>query len=295
MENLTELFCKVDDFCLDFLPQWHAQLLASKQRKRIRSHRMSLSEMMTILISFHTSHHIDFKDFYINVIGKFYTKEFPSLYSYQRFIELEPLCLVPLTAFVAQVKGKSTGISFVDSTSIKVCHNKRIPRHKTFKDTASRSKNSMGWFYGFKLHLIVNHLGEIIEAKFTTANTDDRKPIPEMIKDVQGKLYGDKGYLGKEFAQTLAEQGITMVTNVRKNMKAKALALWDKAMLARRCIIETINGQLKNISQIEHSRHRSENGLMINIISGLIAYCLKPDKPSSQITSLEKDAMMALT
>jgi len=151
----------------------------------------------------------------------------------------------------------------------------------------------MGWFFGFKLHLIVNHKGDILAAKLTPANVDDRKPVPEMTDNLLGKLYGDKGYISKALAGTLFDKNIELITNVRKNMKARLLSLWDRVILTKRFIIETINDQLKNISQIEHFRHRSLHGFMLNLIGGLIAYCLKENKPpinidASDIVKLQK-------
>jgi len=190
------------------------------------------------------------------------------------------MVLVPLCGYFARLKGKPTGISFVDSTSLKVCHNLRIPRHKVFEGIAARGKGSMGWFYGFKLHLIINHRGDILAVKLTPGNVDDRKPVPEMAENMFGALYVDKGYISKVLADTLFDNNVELITNVRKNMKARLLSLWDRAILAKRFIIETINDQLKNISQIEHSRHRSLHGFMLNLMGGLIAYCLKENKLS---------------
>ena len=150
----------------------------------------------------------------------------------------------------------------------------------------------MGWFYGFKLHLIVNHHGEIVAAKVTTGNVHDTQPVEKLAQGLTDKLYGDKGYLSKALAANLFEKGVTLVTTVRKNMKAKVMSLWDRAMLSKRFIIETINDQLKNISYIEHSRHRSMNGFMLNLLAGLVAYCLKKDKPSLNLTDVELNAMI---
>ena len=151
----------------------------------------------------------------------------------------------------------------------------------------------MGWFYGFKLHLIVNPLGDIVSLKLTPGNVDDRKPVPELAKDLTDKLYGDKGYISKALYDELFETGVELITTVKKNMKARLISAFDKAMLAKRFIIETINDQLKNISQIEHSRHRSLHGFMLNLMGGLIAYCHKPQKPSLNITDAEYNMMVA--
>ena len=140
----------------------------------------------------------------------------------------------------------------------------------------------MGWFYGFKLHLVVNDQGELLSFALTPGNTDDRNGnlIYKLTKNLYGKLFGDKGYLSKDLTQSLLEKGIQLITTVRKNMKNKLMPLIDKILLRKRCIIETINDQLKNVCQIEHTRHRSPINFLNNLISGLIAYTYLPNKPS---------------
>lgn len=287
MNKLDEIFCDVDDFCQQFMPAWENQLLTDGHRKRRRSGRLQTSEIMTIIIVFHQSNHRDFKNYYKGYLTRFYGNAFPALLSYTRFLEVMPNVLVPLCSYFAYLKGKPTGIAFVDSTSLKVCHNLRIPRHRVFDGVAKRGKGTMGWFFGFKLHLIINHQGDILAAKITPGNVDDRTPVPELCRAMNGKLYGDKGYISKALSEELSEKGIDFITLAKKNMKAKMHSLWDRAMLSRRFIIETINDQLKNISQIEHSRHRSLHGFMLNLIGGLIAYCLKENKPSLNLTGSE--------
>jgi hypothetical protein len=292
MNKLVELYCDVDDFCSAFLPAWQQTLLESGERKRHRACRMSASEIMTIIIAFHMSHYRDFKNYYQGLVARNHRHDFPNLLSYNRFIEMMPTVLVPLSAYFAHIKTAPTGLEFIDSTSIKVCHNLRIPRHRVFDGIAKRGKGTMGWFYGFKLHLVVNHLGGIVAATVTAANVDDRKPVPQLAKELPDRLYADKGYISKALTQSLADDGITLITGVRKNMKAKARSLFDRAMLSRRFIIETINDQLKNISQIEHSRHRSVHGFMLNLLGGLIAYCHKDNKPSLNITTIEMNQLI---
>jgi len=294
MKNVVELFCDVDDFCQVFEPQWKKQLIEDGTRQRRRESRMSLSEMMTVIIGFHMSNQRDFKNYYTGFIARFYKSEFPRLLSYTRFLEVMPSALVPLCAYFTHLKGKPTGIEFIDSTSLKVCHNLRIPRHKVFDGIAQRGRGTMGWFFGFKLHLIVNHLGDIVAAKLTPANVDDRAPVPEMANTLPDRLYGDKGYISSALSGSLFESGVTLITKVRKNMKAKVVSAFDKAMLAKRFIIETINDQLKNISQIEHSRHRSMHGFMLNLMGGLIAYCHKHQKPSLNISGEEFQMMKTM-
>ncbi|WP_434339308.1 IS982 family transposase [Motilimonas cestriensis] len=292
MNKLVELFCDVDDFCNVFIPQWQQQLLEDGTQKRRRDSRMSTSEIMTIVVSFHMSHYRDFKNYYLGYVSLMYKKEFPNLLSYTRFLALMPKVIVPMCAYFTSLQGKPTGVEFIDSTTIKVCHNIRIPRHKNFDGIAQRGKGTMGWFYGFKLHLIVNHLGEIVVAKVTTGNVHDTQPVRELAEGLTDRLYGDKGYLSKALEADLLEQGVTLITTVRKNMKPKAIALWDRVMLSKRFIIETINDQLKNISYIEHSRHRSMNGFMLNLIAGLVAYCLKDNKPHLNLTDVELNSLV---
>lgn len=292
MNKLVELFCDVDDFCKVFIPEWEKQLIEDGTQKRKRRSRLTMSEVMTIIIGFHMSHYRDFKNYYTGYVSCFYRKEFPELLSYTRFLELMPRTIVPMCAYFTSLKGKPTGIEFIDSTTLTVCHNIRIPRHKTFNGIAKRGKSTMGWFYGFKLHLIVNHRGEIVAAKVTKGNVHDTKPVEELAAGLPDKLYGDKGYLSNALEASLFEKGVKLITTVRKNMKAKAMSLWDRAMLSKRFIIETINDQLKNISQIEHSRHRSMHGFMLNLMAGLVAYCLKESKPRLNLTDSELNSMV---
>jgi hypothetical protein len=210
--------------------------------------------------------------------------EFPNLVSYNRFVELMPRTLIPLLAYMRGRKGNCTGISFVDSTPLKVCHNRRINRHKVFAGLAERGKTSMGWFFGFKLHLVVNDQGEILAFQLTPGNVDDRKPVPKMTKKLFGKLFGDRGYISQALFQQLYEEGLMLITSLRKNMKNHLMLLEDKLMLRKRSIIETINDQLKNISQIEHTRHRSYANFIVNLLAGLIAYDLQAKKPSLNLS-----------
>lgn len=293
MNKLVDIFCDVDDFCYQFLSQWEKYLVEASERKRKRQSVMSISECMTIVIAFHQSNHRDFKNFYIGLVHQYWKGYFPNLLSYTRFVSKMPSLIAPMCAYFQSIKGKPTGIAFVDSTSLKVCHNIRIPRHKVFDGVAKRGKGTMGWFFGFKLHLLINHLGEIISLKITAGNVNDRTPVPDLCKELSGKLYADKGYIGKKLSESLKNSDVDLVTTSRKNMKAKVISAFDKAMLSKRYIIETINDQLKNISQIEHSRHRSVVGFMLNVISGVVAYCLKKQKPRIKLSEYEFELILA--
>ena len=251
-----EIFCKVDDFYQEFEPKFRKRLLKNDRRKD-RSPEMSVSEIITIVILFHRSGFRNFKGFYTDYVSVHLRSEFPRLVSYSRLIQLLPRTMVPLVAFLNSLRGRVSGISFVDSTSLAICKNKRIARNKVFRGLATRGKTTMGWFFGFKLHLIVNDSGDIISWSITQGHVDDRRAVPRLAKRVKGKLFGDKGYISQPLFKHLFERGTQLITTIRSNMKNRLLPLMDRILLRKRFIIETINDQLKNISQIEHSRHRS--------------------------------------
>lgn len=291
MNKLVETYCDVDDFCQLFIPHWQRLLLENGEMKRNRPCRLSPAEVMTIIIHFHQSHYRDFKNYYLYYVCRQLKPYFPELLSYTRFLALMPSVVVPMCSYLTSKLGKPTGIQFVDSTKIEVCHIMRAKRNKVFEGLAEHGKGTMGWSFGFKLHLIINHLGEIVALKLTKGNVDDRQPVSEMAESLFGKLYGDKGYISQALTGELLEKGVELITTVRKNMKKKFISLWDRAILKKRFIIETVNDQLKNISYIEHSRHRSEHGFMLNLLGGLIAYCLKEEKPSLNLTAQELELL----
>lgn len=291
---LTTLFCSIDDFMKEFSAEWNKNLLSLGHCKRGPACCMSDAEMMTIVILFHQSNYRTFKHFYKEHVIKTLSKEFPHLLSYSRFVFLMKGLFIPLFAFLHHHRGAVTGISYIDSTKIQVCHNKRISRNKVFAKLAKTGKTTAGWFFGFKLHLIVNDKGEIIAFQLSQGNIADVSMLETLTKDVTGKLYGDKGYISAEIAKKLLEKGLHLFTSIREKMKNKLLPLMDKILLRKRSIIETINDQLKNISQIEHTRHRAPCNFLINLLSGLIAYQFKEKKPSIHVRQEEEYLLMAV-
>lgn len=287
--NLLELFCDVDDFCQTFHTLQPQQALPGTKRTRKRSLSMHPSEIMTLLIWFHCSAYRTFKDFYLKEAKVNLTAEFPDLPSYGRFVEWMSRCTLPLMCYLYRQLGDCSGVTFVDSTPLKVCHNARIASHKVFDGLAARGRTSVGWFYGFKLHLLVSDQGEILWFSLTPGNTDDRKGLLDMLEnsacEVFGKLFGDKGYISQPLmVKLLSEHQLTLITRLKKNMHTdKPMLEEDQLFLRQRAIIETIIDQLKNISQIEHSRHRSPQNFVVNLLCGLIAYSHQPKKPSLSI------------
>jgi hypothetical protein len=207
------------------------------------------------------------------------------LVSYNRFVELQKLSALPLFVFVmSHCIGECTGISFIDSTKVAVCKNQRIRQHRQFKNMAERGHTSTGWFFGFKLHcIIINDKAEIISFQLTKGNVADNNEnlLVKLCKDLFGKLYGDKGYMVKDSVfQKLFFRWCTTYYQIRKNMKNKLMSIYDKIMLRKRSVIECLMDSLKNICQLEHSRHRSIHGFIINIFSAIGAYHFMPKKPS---------------
>jgi len=292
--DILPVFCDIDDFCLLFEPLWRKRLLVAEAQKRHRASTLCLSEVMTIIVMFHTSSYRNFKSYYTEHVMKHLAWAFPHLPSYNRFVELMPAALVPLCAYLQTRKGLCSGISFVDSTSLKVCHNRRIHAHKVFAGCARRGKTSVDWFFGFKLHVVTNDCGELLNVRLTPGNVDDRRPVPELVKELFGKLFADRGYISQTLFETLYDQQLQLVTKLRQKMKNRLMLMFDKIMLRKRAIIESVVDQLKNISQIEHSRHRSVANCFVNLLAGLVAYTFREKKPSLNIRVKEQLRLPAL-
>jgi transposase len=251
MLSLESLFCHVDDFCQWFEPRWQQQLLGDGLQQRRRHRSLCLSEVMTILIAFHQSAYRNFKWFYTQLVCRSWRNAFPGLVSYNRFVEWMPSVLIPLCAYLRHCFGRCTGISFIDSTSIKVCHNRRITSHKVFNSLAARGKTSVDWFFGFKLHIVVNEQGELLNAILTPGNVDERQPVPQLLPQLFSKVFGDRGYISQKLALELWQDwGIQLITKLKRNMKNRLMGWADKLLLRRRAIIGSVIDQLKNISQI---------------------------------------------
>jgi hypothetical protein len=279
---LVGIYCDIDDFCKAFEEYWHKHLVTDG-RAVMPKCAMGLSEVMAIVVFFHLSNQRTFKWYYNNIICGFLKDYFPKRLSCNRFTEVMQSTVVPLTVYLMnRGTGKCSGINFIDSTSVNVCHNKRISRNKVFGDVAAIGKTTSGRFFGFKLHPAINDQGEIVSFCLTAGNVDDRdeKVIARLTKELFGKLFGDKGYISKKLFEELWEKGIHLITGIKKNMKNRVMDMCDKILLRKRSIIETVNDFLKNICQIEHTRHRSTINFLVNLLSGLVAYSFLPKKPS---------------
>jgi transposase len=284
-DKVAEIFVKVDDFCNEFENEFKKHSLPAPQGTKTRNRKTTLtdSEVISILIAFQGGQFRNFKHFYCGYVCHHLRDCFPNVVSYNRFIELSHRCAVPFMMFLHHCcRGECTGISFIDSTVLRVCHNKRIKGNKVFKGMAKVGKSTVGWFFGFKLHLIINDKGEILSFYLSQGNTHDSSAriITRMTKEIFGKMFGDRGYINKALADLLFDDGLQLITAVRRNMKQKALSNEEKLLLRKRSVIETVNDELKNICQVEHTRHRSIAGFILNIMSAIAAYSFFPKKPS---------------
>lgn len=283
VDKLIEIFIDCDDFCKVFIP-----ILESKQLNNSpKSHNkasLSHSEMMTILIFYHLSGMKCFKYYYKRLILGHLKSYFPQAVSYTRFVGLIPRNMIYVWIYLNMVrKGQHTGHAYIDSKKLTVCHNKRIFQHKVFKHLAARGKSSVGWFYGFKLFLAINPVGEILECFITPGNVADnnQKAMRRLLGKLFGKAYGDKGFISSKISEEFVEKGLHIITKVRSNMKNKLMTLEDKLMLMKRGVIECVFHLLSFICDIDHSRHRSPANAFTHLFSGIIAYTYFDKRPSA--------------
>lgn len=275
--STTALFCCLADFA-DTFEDWERHRLIPTARKRRRSGKLTLGEMLFIMVLFHLSPFKDFKHFWVHGVEQKYRDCFGEVPSYARFVALMPRLFAPFCVLIHSLSGEQTGIYIADSTKLAVCANPRISRNRTFKGLAARGHSTMGWFFGFKLHVVMNHKGELMAIKITPGNTDDRAPLQDMVAGLEGKLLADKGYISKKLFARLWHQGLHLLTGIRRNMKNYLMPILDKLLLRKRFIVETLFDKLKSEMGLEHTRHRSQTNAFVHILSCLVAYALGKTK-----------------
>jgi len=284
INQLTRIFCDIDDFCKELNGYMQNKLLPSPNGSSVRrgpASYLSDSEIMTILIFFQSSSFRNFKHFYTGFLCVYWEKEFPILPSYNRFIEIMSRVIFPLTLFTQLRSGKKTGFYFVDSTCLPVCHLKRSTRHKTFDEIAKYGRTSVAWFFGLKLHIVINDRGELMAFKITRGNNNDAKACESMLQFLKGTAFGDKGYISKQLFSRLLEKGLKLITRTRKNMKPIHYSQIEQQLLNQRGIVETVINHIKHHYHIWHTRHRSVFNAMTHLIAGLAAYVIEPLKISA--------------
>ena len=268
IDLLISTYCRIDGFYIMYEKTVKDKLIGNDHPRQYgKTQSLSVSEIMTIMVMFQSVKYRNFKYYYNEFILTYWRSYFPAAPSYSRFVELMPQALVLLTAFVTSCQGKKTGIYFVDATKLPVCHNLRC---------AGKSKTSTGWFFGLKLHVVVNHLCEIVSFKITRGNVDDRTPLPDLCKTLKGYLFGDRGYVSKAKTATLEKQGLKLITTLKKNMKKVIRTKEEKQLLRNREIIETMFDYLKNSLMLWHTRHRSPINALTHLMTCLACWIIDP-------------------
>jgi hypothetical protein len=287
--DITALYCCLDDFCRVF-GDWEAHRLIPSPATRQRPGKLSRAEMLLIVVLFHLSPYKNFKTFYLYGVGHQHRACFGALPHYDRFVSLVPRLFVPLVVLLHSLGGEETGVYFADSTQLAVCHNRRIDRHKVFDGLAARGRTSMGWFFGLKLHLVINHKGQVMALRITPGNTADSTVLDTISQNLTGKLYADKGYVSRALFAALWQRGLHLITGIRRNMRNHLMPLADKLMLRKRFVVETVLDILKCEMGLEHSRHRSVINAVVHVLSCLVAYAYRPGKPSISLTRQQIEA-----
>jgi len=279
MCKYNTIFVIVDDFCKIY-QEWVRHKLISNGKQRNKEGKLSLSESISIMIFYHFSEFKTLKAYYKYVVQSGGLFKNPPCYD--RFIQIIPSLFLPIMIMMHYLSGRKNGTYYADSTHFAVCKNIRIMRHKTFARIAARGHSSIGWFYGFKLHMIINDKSEIIALQITQGNKNDRKPFEEMAisQSLKGKCYADKGYISRDLFSRLYERGLTLITGIRKDMRNYLMPLLDKLFLRKRFIIETIFGYIKEQFNIRPNKHRSPTNFFVSLFAALLAYQIKPNKPS---------------
>lgn len=276
--DLVPIFCLCDDFFKGFVKELKREDIEQFCMKTnvdlFPNSRLTVPEIMTIVIAFHLSGYYDLKHFYY-FVRAYWNNAFPNLVSYSRFVELLPSAAFFLFFLLNAIKGEVTGVTYIDASALAVCKNKRISGHKVFKTLAKRGKTTMGWFYGFKLHLAINDKGQILSFALSPGNIDDRQAVPSLLKGILGKVYGDKGYISKDLFEKMMAIGIKIITSIKSNMKPKIIPIEESDELQKRSLIESVFNVLKNSCRMEHSRHRSCKNFIVNLFASLCAYMMR--------------------
>jgi hypothetical protein len=275
-DQLVSIFCEIDDFCKGLV--LHAPLKAwGLQGKRGPMCQLSLSEIMTIVVMFQCTRYRDFKAYYLKHVLGTWSDCFHRLPTYERFVALLKRAQLPLALWVIAHRGTDSGVAYIDSTCLSVCHPKRRGQHRTFRDLAQSGKTSVGWFFGFKLHVVINDRGDILAVQLTPGNCHDSQVAYQLLSSFQGLAIGDKGYISQALSDALHSQGVHLLTPLRKNMRRdQPLSQTEHTHLLNRSRIETVFGHLKHHFYLWHSRHRSVFNALTHLFSALAAYIFHP-------------------
>ena len=289
--QLLQLYIFVDDACLLMrawaTQHWVAEGIPSKPARRVP--KISESEIMTILIFYHYSGYKCFEYYYKSLVLNDLKTYFPTAPSYHYFLALIERVSLPMMilAKLTCQQAEKTGLYYLDAKALPVCDGLREKQHKVFRESASKGKASKGWFFGFKLHLLVNHKGQIVDFEVTTGKVadNDKNLLIKLLDNLKGTLFGDKGYFTTLW-QDFYEAGLKIVTKVKKNMKNKLMTLEERLLLKKRPMIEAIFDILTSVFDLEHTRHRKPQNACVHILASLVAYQFYPDKPAVDLAKL---------
>ena len=269
---IITIYYLIDNFCKIY-QEWEKDRLLPTDKQRHREGSLNLAELMTIVVYFYLSPCRDFKNYYLYYLSYKY-KGYFNLPCYSRIVQLWPRLILPLAIILQLLTGDATGIYFIDSTKLSICHGKRTSSNRVFGRIAKVGMSSYGWFMGFKLHLVINHKGEIMAIKITKANKSDLSVLAPITQGLMGKLFGDKAYISKDLWTKLYSRHLRLFTGIRKDMKNYLLELEDKVNLRRRSLIESVFNVLKNSMNLEHTRHRSPVNFLVHILACVTGYAI---------------------
>ena len=281
-KKLIGIFIALDDFCKQ-LDAWKQSQPERFPARAWEKPLMSESELMSICVFYHYSGYKCFQYYYQDMVQSRLKSYFPHQVSYERFLVSLLKVLPGLYVFLKHrtLQSRHTGLYFIDSKQLPVCHNRRIHSHRVFEHIARRGKSSTGWFFGLKLHLVINNVGQIMNFLLTPANVADNnhQVLHTMLDGLKGECYGDKGYMSRLFEHFYL-QGLQIITRLKSKMKDRLIPLSQKLRLKKRAVIESVNDILTSVLDVEHTRHRNPFNALAHILSGLIAYCFYEGKPS---------------
>lgn len=269
---ITTIFYLVDNFCKEY-QKWEQSKLLPSEKQRNRSGQLNLSELLAVVLYFYLSPCRDFKNYYLYFLPHKY-KGYFKLVGYSRIVQLMPRLILPLSIIMQSLFSEETGIYYIDSTKLQICHGKRTKGNKVFKNIAKIGRSSYGWFMGFKLHIIINNKGNIMAIKITKGNKSDSSVAFSLAKGLTGNIYGDKGYISKKLFAELFASGLKIFTGIRKDMKNHLLSNSDKCLLRKRVLVESVFNVLKNSMNLEHTRHRSPLNFIVHILACVAGYSL---------------------
>lgn len=290
--KLIMLYIEVDDLFKSFKKHQAKRGLGSP-KKPTREPGLAPSEIATIIVAYHFSGHKNFEYYYRQCVLVRHRDCFPQAPTYERFLAYIPRCadLVILWLMYSAARSERTGLYFIDSKKLEVCHLRREKSNRVFEGIARKGKTSTGWFYGLKIHLVINNLGEIMSFALTSGNVADNNQglLKEMLAGLEGICVGDRGYITKLFDWFLAS-GLHLLTRPKKNMKHLPVESKHVFLTKKRAVVESVFDILQSVCDIEHSRHRSPANALVHILASLIAYQHLDKKPRVFFPSLINQA-----